>query len=117
MTNLKDENKNQSDFIKEGKVNFIDNQRQLIENIMSNIVDTTNSITNTINEYQKKNNYSLEKSIDLANKYQQQNINTIQSISDNYVELQKNFVIQSVFSKFIDDIYKDKSYKKHIYLT
>ncbi len=51
-------------------------------------------------------------------KYQEQNINTIQSISNNYGDLQKNILntYQSVFSKFIDNIYNSKSYwNKFIY--
>ncbi|HJS65508.1 MAG TPA: hypothetical protein VJ767_11720 [Nitrososphaeraceae archaeon] len=84
----------------------------------SNFNERTNRITNTINEYQKTKNDSLEKSLDTANKYQQQNIDTIQSISNNYVQLQKNILntYQSVFSKFIDNIYNNKSYwNKFIY--
>ena len=112
MVNLKDENKKQSEIIKEGTKEFLDNQRQQLENTTSNISDTTNKVTNTINEYQKTNNDILEKSIDTSNKYQQQTINTIQSISNNYVELQKNILntYQSVFSKFLDNIYNNKSY-------
>jgi len=112
MANLKDENKKQSDTIKEDTENFLDNQSQLLEDSTLNIPDLTNRMTNTINEYRKTNKDRLEKSIDKANKYQQQNINTIQSISNNYVELQKNILIsyQSVFSKFINNIYNNKSY-------
>jgi len=112
MANLKDENKKQSDTIKEDTENFLDNQSQLLEDSTLNIPDLTNRMTNTINEYRKTNKDRLEKSIDKANKYQQQNINTIQSISNNYVELRKNILIsyQSVFSKFINNIYNNKSY-------
>ena len=50
----------------------------------------------------------LDKSIDTSNKYQQETIDTIQLITNNTIELQKNFAntFQSVFSKFIDDTSK-----------
>ena len=50
----------------------------------------------------------LDKSIDTSNKYQQETIDTIQSITNNTIELQKNFAntFQSVFSKFIDETHK-----------
>ena len=50
----------------------------------------------------------LDKSIDTSNKYQQETINSIQSITNNTIELQKNFAntFQSVFSKFIDETSK-----------
>ncbi|HET9774697.1 MAG TPA: hypothetical protein VFP25_06915 [Nitrososphaeraceae archaeon] len=110
MTNLKDENKKQNDIIKEDTENFLDKQRELLENITLIIPDATNKIISTINEYQKTKNDSLEKSLDTANTYQQKNINTIRSISNNYVELQKNILItyQAVLSKFIDKSYWNK---------
>ena len=37
MVNLKDENKKQSEIIKEGTKKFLDNQRQQLENTTSNI--------------------------------------------------------------------------------
>ena len=108
ISNLKDENRKQSNTIKEGTEKFLDQQRQQIENTTSNISDTTNKLTNSVNEYQQTNKAILDKSIDTSNKYQQETINTIQSITNNTIELQKNFAntIQSVFSKFIDDISK-----------
>jgi hypothetical protein len=108
MSNLKDENKKQSNTIKEGTEKFLDQQRQQIENTTSNISDSTNKVTNSVNEYQQINKAILDKSIDTSNKYPQETINTIQSITNNSIELQKNFAntIQSVFSKFIDDISK-----------
>ncbi|MGZ5548696.1 MAG: hypothetical protein ACXWFZ_12190 [Nitrososphaeraceae archaeon] len=86
----------------------MDQQRQQIENTTSNLSETTNKVTNTVNEYQQTNRAILDKSIDTSNKYQQETINTIQSITNNTIELQKNFTntFQSVFSKFIDDTSK-----------
>ena len=101
MVNLKEETKE-----------FLDNQRQQLANTTSTIAETTNSINNNINEYQRINRVILEKSIELADKYQQQIINTIKAISNNYVEAQKNFLYnyQPAFSKFLDDTYtKTKS--------
>src|SRR5688500_7184825 len=108
MTNLENENKKQSNTIKEETGKFLDQQRQQIENTTSTISETTNKVTNNVNEYQQTNRAILDKSIDASNKYQQETIKTIQSISNNTIELQKNFAntFQSVFSKFIDDTSK-----------
>src|SRR5215203_5628603 len=108
MTNLENENKKQSISLKEGTGKFLDQQRQQIENTVSNISDTTNKVTNSVNEYQQTNRAILDKSIDASNKYHQESINTVQSIIDNTIELQKSFAntFQSVFSKFIDSTVK-----------
>ncbi len=108
MTNLENEIKKQSNNTKEETSKLLDQQRQQITNTISNISDTTNKVTNSINEYQQTNKSILDKSIDTSNKYQQETINSIQSITNNTIELQKNFAntIQSVFSKFIDDTSK-----------
>jgi hypothetical protein len=108
MVNPKDEIKKQSATLKEGTDNILDQQRQQVANTTSNISDTTNKVTNSVNEYQQTNRAILDKSIDASNKYQQETINTIQSITNNTMELQRNFAnaFQSVFSKFIDDTYK-----------
>ncbi|HEX2408796.1 MAG TPA: hypothetical protein VHJ38_16460 [Nitrososphaeraceae archaeon] len=86
----------------------MDQQRQQIANTTSNLSDTTNKVTNSVNEYQQTNRAILDKSIDTSNKYQQETINLVQSITNNTIELQKNFAntFQSVFSKFIDDTSK-----------
>jgi sugar-specific transcriptional regulator TrmB len=106
MVNVKEENKKQSNNIKEETNKFLDNQRQQLENTTSTISESTNNI----NEYQRSNKEILDKSIDTSNKYQQENINTIQTISNNYIELQNNILntYQSAFSKFINDT--NKSY-------
>ena len=108
MSNLEKENKKQSNHTKEETGKFLDQQRQQIENTTSNISDTTNKVTNSVNEYQQTNRAILDKNIDASNKYQQETVNTIQSIINNTIELQKSFAntIQSVFSKFIDDTSK-----------
>ena len=108
MTNTENENKKQSNTTKEEAGKFLDQQRQQIENTVSNISDTTNKVTNSVNEYQQTNREILDKNIDSSHKYQQETTNTIQSITNNTIELQKNFAntFQSVFSKFIDNTYK-----------
>ena len=108
MTNLENEIKKQSNNTKEETSKFLDQQRQQIANTTSNISDTTDKVTNSVNESQQTNRAILDKSIDTSNKYQQESITTIQSITNNTIELQKNFanIIQSVFSKFIDDTSK-----------
>ncbi len=86
-------------------------------NVSSNIADTTNKVTNSVNEYQQTNKAILDKTIDTLNKYQHETINSIQSIPNNTIELQKNFAntFQSVFSKFIDET--SKSYwNNYLYL-
>jgi len=108
MTNLEKETKKQSNNIKEETGKFLDQQRQQIENTTSTISDTTNKVTNNVNQYQQTNKAILDKSIDTSNKYQQETNNTIQSITNNTLELQKNFAntFQSVFSKFLDNTSK-----------
>src|SRR5215208_6483167 len=113
MVNVKEENKVQSNNIKEETKEFLDHQRQQLANTTSTISETTNSTNNNINEYQRTNRAILETSIELADKYQQQIINTMKAISNNYVEAQKNFLYnyQPEFSRFLDDTYnKSKSY-------
>ena len=80
MTNLENENKKQSNNTKEETSKFLDQQRQQIENTTSNLSETTNKVTNSVNEYQQTNRAILDKSIDTSNKYQQETINSIQSI-------------------------------------
>ena len=108
MTNLKDENKRQNNNIKEGTEKFADKQKQHIDNTISNISETTNKFNDNINEYQRSNNQILDKSIDFSNKYQQQTSNAIQTISNNYVELQNNVLntYQSALSEFLDNVSK-----------
>ncbi|HET9806958.1 MAG TPA: hypothetical protein VFP49_08630 [Nitrososphaeraceae archaeon] len=106
MVNVKEENKKQSNNIKEETNKFLYNQRQQLENTISTISESTNKINDNINEYQKTNKAILEKSVEISNKYQQQAVNTIQSISNNYIELQNNILnaYQSTFSRFLDDV-------------
>ena len=106
MKNLKEENKSQSNNIKEETNEFLDNQRQQLENTTSTISETTNNINENVNEYHETNRTILDNNIDTANRYQQETINTIQSISNHYVELQNNIVnaYQSTFSRFLDNI-------------
>src|SRR5215212_10231437 len=98
--------------VKEETNEFLDNQRQQLKNTTSTISETTNNINDNINQHQETNRAILEKSFELADKYQQQIINTIKAISNNYVEAQKNFLYnyQPEFSRFLDDTYtKTKS--------
>ena len=118
MVNIKeDENKNlQSNKIKEEEQTntFLDNQRQQLENTTSNTISEsiTNKINDNINEYQTANKAILDKSIDTTNRYQQESINTIQSISNNYIELQNNILnaYQSIFLQFLDDVSKNSNW-------
>src|SRR5688572_13079234 len=98
--------------VKEKTNEFRDNQIKQLENTTSTISETTNNINENINEYQRTNNKIFEKSFELADKYQQQIVNTIKAISNNYIEAQKNFLYnyQPAFSRFLDDTYyKSKS--------
>ena len=91
MTNLENENKKQTNNVKEETGKFLDQQRQQIANTTSNISDTTNKVSNSVNEYQQTNRAILDKSIDTSNKYQQESINTIQSITNNTIGITKEF--------------------------
>jgi ABC-type transporter Mla subunit MlaD len=66
----------------------LDQQKQQLENTVSHISDTTNQVTNSVNEYQQTNREILDKSIDTTNKYQQETINLIHSIINNTIGLQ-----------------------------
>ena len=61
MSNLKDENKKQSNTIKEETQNFLDQQKQQMANTTSNISNTTNRVNDNFNTYQKTNNEIIEK--------------------------------------------------------
>ena len=90
MTNQKEENKNKDNINEETKV-VLDTQRLHLENTTPNILNTTTKrINENVNEYQRTNTEIADKSIDTGNKYQQDTINPIQSIFNNYIELQKN---------------------------
>ena len=93
MSNLKDENKKQSNTIKEETEHFLNQQKQQMANTTSNISNIINMVNDNFNEYQKTNNEIIGQGIDTTNKYQQETINTIQSISNNAIELQKIFLI------------------------
>ena len=98
MTNTREENKKYSSTIKDETEKFLDQQKQQIS-------DTTNKFNENINEYQKTSNEIIEKNIDTTSKYQQDTFNTVQSITTNFVELQKNLLdtYQSVISRFLGD--------------
>ena len=103
--------------VKEETNEFLDNQREQRKNTTSTISEsTTNKINDNINEYQQVNKEIIEKNIALANKYQQQITNTIKTISDNYIEAQKNFLYnyQPILSKFLDNIFDNSHWNKFI---
>ena len=87
-------------------------KKQLENTTTSTISNTANEDTGSFNKYQKVNHEIIDKSIDTTNKYQQEIINTNQSFSNNYIELQNNLLntYQSAFSKFINDTSNNKSY-------
>ncbi|HEX5186558.1 MAG TPA: hypothetical protein VFV86_06675 [Nitrososphaeraceae archaeon] len=98
MVNAKEENKNkQSEIIKEETKNVNQQQRQQLENTTNNISESIKKINDNINEYQ------------------QETINTIQSVFNNYVELQKNVfdIYRSSYSQFFDNINSYNSYWKN----
>jgi hypothetical protein len=78
MVNPKDENKNKNkqisnsnNIVEEEKTKeFLDNQRQQLENTTtSTISESTNKINDNIDKYQQTNKAIFDKSIDTANKY------------------------------------------------
>src|SRR5688572_22642110 len=100
--------KKQSNTIKEETEHFLNQQKQQMANTTSNISNITNRVNDNFNEYQKTNNEIIGQGIDTTNKYQQETINTIQSISNNAIELQKNILntYQSALSRFLNDTSK-----------
>ena len=113
MTNIREENKKHNSTIKDETEKHLDQQKQQIDNITSDVSHATNKFNENINEYQKTSNEIIEKSIDTTSKYQQNAINTFQSITNNFVELQKNLLetYQSVISRFLD--VTSKSYRNN----
>ena len=61
MSNLKDENKKQSNTIKEETEHFLNQQKQQMANTTSNISNITNRVNDNFNEYQKTNNEIMDK--------------------------------------------------------
>ena len=83
---------------------FLSNQKQELKNTSSATSQTTDKINDNANDYQKMNNkIILEKSIEPSIKYQQKDIDAINSLSNNYKESQENIVnnYQLEFSNFI----------------
>ena len=72
MTNTRDENKIQSNNIKDETEKLSDQQKQQLDNITSDVSDTTNKFNENINKYQKRSKEIIEKSIDTTSNYQQQ---------------------------------------------
>jgi len=115
MSSHKNENTKQIKNRKEEEPNKIveqhqQHQKQQIEDTEKfTISDTTSNNQNeinNINEYQTPNKANPDTGIETTNKYQQQTVNSIQSFSDNSINLQQNIftTFQSTYSKFINDI-------------
>src|SRR5215217_1588651 len=110
MTNLENENKKQSNSLKEETGKFLDQQRQQLENTTSNISDTTNKVTNSVNEYQQTNREILDKSIDVSNKYQQESVNTIQSVFSKFInDTSKSYWNNYLYPQRYTDMYNNKT--------
>jgi hypothetical protein len=76
---ITNENKKQNNSIKEEAKEFLDPQRQELENTTSTISSTINGSKENAKGYQQQTNNEIEKNIDIANNYQKNTINTIQS--------------------------------------
>jgi hypothetical protein len=111
MTNPAEQNKKQNNTIKDEAEKSLNQQNHQLYNTAFNDSDTTNRYNENINEYQQTNNAIIEKTIDTTSKYQQDTFNTVQSITTNFVELQKNLLdtYQSVISRFLGDASKSYS--------
>jgi hypothetical protein len=105
IKNKKEEtnNKNPSQQQKEQQAQQIA-EHNIATTTTATISKTTNEVTSGINENQKINKAILDKSTDIANRYQQQITKAIKETTDNYYQLQKNVLntYQSAFSKFIN---------------
>ena len=103
--NVKESTTNQ---FKETTDKYLEQQRQQYKDTASNISQTTDKINQNVNKFQEDNKRIFEKNADIFRNSQEQINRTIQSISNNYVELQKNILntYQSAFSRFVDDVSK-----------
>jgi hypothetical protein len=114
MTNTEDQSKKPNNTINDETEKSLSQQGKQLEKTVSNISDTKNRFDEDINEYQQTNDEIIKKSIDTTSKYQKDTFNTVQSITNNFVELQKNLLdtYQSVISSFLGDA--SKSYRDNI---
>ena len=117
MSSQKNENTKQIKNIKEEEPNKIADQQQQKQKqqieytpkfTISEITTNNKTESNNIDEYQKPNKAIIDNSIETTNKYQQQTVNSIQSFSDNSINLQQNIftTFHSAYSKYINDIFK-----------
>ena len=85
-----------------------DQQKQQINDFKESISDAKNKFNENISENQQRTKEFIEKNVDATNKYQQDTINTVQTITNNFVELQKNLLdtYQSLIFKFLGDTSK-----------
>jgi gas vesicle protein len=111
MTDLEDQTKKLSNTIKDETDKSFYHQDQQINNTITNVSESKNRFNENINEKQTTNKEIFKKSIDATNKYQQDAFKTVQSITYNFVELQKNLLdtYQSVISRFLEDVTKSYS--------
>ena len=86
----------------------LDQQKQQINDFKESISDAKNKFNENISENQQRTKEFIEKNVDATNKYQQDTINTVQTITNNFVELQKNLLdtYQSLIYKFLRDTSK-----------
>ena len=86
----------------------LDQQKQQINDFKESISDAKNKFNENISENQQRTKEFIEKNVDATNKYQQDTINTVQTITNNFVELQKNLLdtYQSLIFKFLGDTSK-----------
>ena len=90
MVNLKEETKKQINDIKEENKDFLESQNRELENITSNISETTTKINENIDQYQRTNQAIIENSIATSNEYRQETSESIKSISNNFNELKND---------------------------
>ena len=110
MVNLKEETKKQINDIKEENKDFLESQNRELENITSNISETTTKINENIDQYQRTNQAIIENSIATSNEYRQETSESIKSISNNFNELKNDIfnTYQSAFNRFLSN--STKSY-------
>ncbi len=101
--NIQNKTKNEGETQK-----FLDQQKQQIDSLTDSISDAKNKFNENISENQQRTKEFVEKNADATNKYQQETINTVQTITNNFVELQKNLLdtYQSLIFKFLGDTSK-----------
>ena len=103
MTSNKDEKKDKNEFSKQSK-EYLEKQKEQFQDNINNFSDLTEKTANSLDHFAKEQNKILQKNIDTFSRYNEQNSKTLQEVTNNYVDFQKNIldIYQSSYYQFID---------------